>query len=85
MSNRNDLILYITRVGFYMDDLRLFLDTHPQEAAAIKEYNRCAAVKHELIGEYTQKYGPFNWSNGNTDCSEWKWVTYPWPWEGACE
>lgn len=84
-KNRYELINAISKVSFYVDDLRLFLDTHPEDCAAIAEYNKAAAAKRELVKDYVEQYGPFNSYSLNLDMNDWKWVAYPWPWEGVCD
>lgn len=83
-KNREKLIHCITEVSFYLDDLRLFLDTHPCDRDALAMYNEFQKRRMELIKEYEETYGPMRWYGYNNSCDYWNWVKYPWPWEGVC-
>lgn len=85
MSNKDRAIMIyeISEISFYIDDLRLFLDTHPNNTQALAMYNEFVMKRLVLIEEYVETYGPINSYSLNTDNS-WKWVSYPWPWEGVC-
>lgn len=80
----NQLLDKIREVSFYMDDLRLFLDTHPNCNEAIAEFNKYAAVRSALLDEYKECYGPLTSYCSNIDNDSWLWTCYPWPWEGVC-
>ena len=82
--DRNELLCEISKVSFTMDDLRLFLDTHPDCSGALKNFDKMAKERARLIGVFQENYGPMNFYNNN-DCTErWRWVNAPWPWEGEC-
>lgn len=81
--NRAELIDRINKISFVMDDLRLFLDTHTQSKEALAMYHEMACARDKAIEEYTNDFGPMN-AYDSFDSKEWKWVDYPWPWEGGC-
>lgn len=82
--NRNELLYEIGKVSFTMDDLRIFLDTHPDCEEALKRFDEMAEERSKLICIFEESYGPMNFYNNN-DCAEhWRWVDAPWPWEGEC-
>lgn len=64
---------------FSTHELALFLDTHPDNGAALKDYNRHAQELMELKHRYIQKYGPLAHHDPSEGC--WKWIDEPWPWE----
>ena len=82
--NREKLIHCITEVSFYLDDLRLFLDTHPCDREALAMYNEFQKKRMVLVKEYEETYGPLRWYGHNNSCEIWSWTQYPWPWEGVC-
>lgn len=82
-KERAQLIQSINEVSFYLDELRLFLDTHPCNPQALTAYNEYAAKRHGLVKQYVSQFGPLSFYDV-TQCNYWQWVTYPWPWEGAC-
>lgn len=79
-QDRNKLLLYITQVSFAIDDLVLFLDTHPCDKDALEYYQKLKKARKESLAEYTHKYGPLLNDNVDNSCY-WEWVKEPWPWE----
>jgi spore coat protein JB len=82
-KDRANMIYEMCEVGFYLDDLRLFLDTHPNDCQALAMYNEYEMKNKVLADEYAVAYGPMDYSDMN-NANTWKWVAYPWPWEGVC-
>ena len=76
----NPLMMKITELSFAMDDLRLFLDTHPDCREALVYYDEIQRQRRNAVDEYEAKFGPLGFY-GNVDCSEWKWANGPWPWQ----
>jgi spore coat protein JB len=83
MQSREDLIMQLSLTGFAMDDIRLFLDTHPEDTRAIGLYNEYAAKYASLQQEYEDSYAGFNSYSSNNSNNEWLWNSYPMPWEGG--
>lgn len=83
-KERNTLLRQIGEAGFAMDDARIFLDTHKDCREALAYYKNMAAVRASFVEEYECQYGPLSWFAG-FDSDSWKWVEYPWPWEGECK
>lgn len=83
-AKRLELIRKIDEHSFCMDDIRLFLDTHPCNMAAIADFNKHKEHRDKLVREYVENFGPLNSYSRNVDSNDWLWVAYPWPWEGAC-
>lgn len=77
-NDRTALIHHITVVSFYMDDLRLFLDTHPENSQAIAIYNEFSMKRKDLVKRYVAAFGPLKYYDMNS-ADTWKWVEYPWP------
>ena len=80
---RLELINNISETAFTLDELRLFLDTHADCGAALKDYNECSLKYKKLVKEYNDQFGPLSYYDP-TCPKEWQWVSYPWPWEGEC-
>lgn len=81
-KDRMSLLHKINEASFAMDEARLFLDTHPKCEEALAYYRDMCAVREKMVKEYTECYGPL--SSYDCFCGDaWKWVDYPWPWEGA--
>ena len=69
-TDKKKLLRYIQEVSFAIDDVVLYLDTHPYDEEALKYYKKYKKLYHEASEEYTSM--------------SWNWVTEKWPWEGGC-
>lgn len=78
---KQNLLHYITEVSFVLDDVALFLDTHPNDKAAMAYYDKYKRERLEAVKEYENMYGPLTHYSVNSP--EWSWVDDPWPWEGV--
>ena len=74
----------ISQVGFAVDEMTLYLDTHPYETEAIDYLTYYVRRKNQLMKEYAYQYGPLTIDTADP-CSHWNWATEPWPWEGGCK
>lgn len=81
-NDRSNQLQSISEVSFYLDELRLFLDTHPNNANALSMYDEYCVTRKALVDEYVKAYGPLTYYDLNS-ANTWKWVAYPWPWEGV--
>ncbi len=77
------MLRYIQELGFAIDDVVLYLDTHPKDEDALMYYEKYKKMYREASKEYAQYYGPLVNENVNTE-NGWAWVKGPWPWEGGC-
>lgn len=87
-SEREELMTKITQIGFYLDDLTLYLDTHETDIQAIQLYHQRVKEYAELRTQFAQQYYPLTrlcipyCMNGNE--TDFCWQNGPIPWEGAC-
>lgn len=83
--NRRELLEYINQVSFAVDDVKLFLDTHPQDEEALEYFHNYQEKRNEALREYAAAYGPLTIDTVSEDCDRWNWINEPWPWqEGGC-
>lgn len=80
MEKREDLLQKISAVCFVVQDLKLFLDTHPENAEAMRLYGDYVREAKKLKERYTAFYGPLMAETFEPD-GEWKWIDDPWPWD----
>ncbi len=80
MRTREQLLQEITALDFYIIDMHLFLDTHPDETEAIEVYNNCVKRVRELREQYNRQYGMLL-ANMSTSEAPWQWIENPWPWQ----
>ncbi|MDO4565475.1 MAG: spore coat protein CotJB [Clostridia bacterium] len=78
--NDKALLRLIKEAQFACVELQLYLDTHPDDAAAMDDY-RCYSDKLAmLMARYEQEYGPLmNFGHSVSDTGS--WVYQKWPWE----
>jgi spore coat protein JB len=82
-KNQRELLNCISEATFMLDDITLYLDTHPECQAAIEEYEKYRILRDTSVCEYTERFGPLTRYNVNAE-NEWNWVDQPWPWEKEC-
>ncbi len=82
-GSREKLFACITATSFVLDDLRLFLDTHPNDQNALCYWKKYEKVRNDAVEEYTRCYGPISAYNVDVD-NCWTWIEEPWPWEVRC-
>ena len=77
----NALLQKVYETGFALDEVTLYLDTHPSDNQAIEYYQYVKRMNQEAMAAYEKVYGPLmiNQVIGNG----WNWVNNPWPWEGV--
>lgn len=80
MTSASNLMRVIQMYDFYLYDLNLFLDTHPNDRNALKKFNEIKERRQKAIDAYTDKYGPLT-ANRNNSSDFFYWTDDPWPWE----
>ncbi len=84
--NRNAALEEINRISFAIDELRLYLDTHPNCMEALEMIKEYMKTRHTLVAEFTKQYGPLVAYSIN-DSDKWLWNAGYMPWEngeGGC-
>lgn len=79
MTEQQRLMRRIDACRFAMWELKIFLDTHPDNCEAVKSLQERRKMAADLIKQYEDAYGPLNPSDATA--SRWAWVQEPWPWE----
>ena len=82
-SNRQQLLHLLDLVSFAVDDLLLFLDTHPDDKEALKAFRYYEDVRRDALRSYSEQYGPLTIDTAGSD-DHWRWATEAWSWEGGC-
>ena len=83
---RKDLLMQIGHASFAVDDVKLYLDTHPRDQEALDFFYEYNKKRNQLLKEYAKYYGPLTVDTAVPSCSDrWNWINEPWPWqEGGC-
>lgn len=83
-ADRYKLFQWINMVSFVVNDITLYLDTHPTDEQAIAYFNHYMKLRKEALKEYEMLYGPLVLDTAKPT-NIWEWSTQPFPWErGYC-
>ena len=88
MTNQNQMERYklyqwIHMVSFAVNDITLYLDTHPEDQDAMEYFNHFKELRMQALNEYACQYGPLTIDTASPQ-GKWLWSTQPMPWEGGC-
>lgn len=80
LNAREQLLKRVQQLGFMTDDLRLYLNTHPQSQEALAQLKRYIAMERAAKKEYEKTYGSLTLEATENLC-QYDWICKPWPWE----
>lgn len=81
-KNKFEMLEQIMAVDFMLEDLQLYLDTHPMDREAIVKYNAYVMQCKMLKENYNRHFGMLA-EHESPSPYPWNWIEEPWPWE--CE
>lgn len=81
MDERLSMLREIQELEFAAIELNLFLDTHPQDQAALRDYYTVRNNLMEIRKRYEEIYGPLTVAGFTPTKYPWQWIEGPWPWE----
>ena len=77
----------INQISFALNDMTLYLDTHPDCMKGMELFSKLQERRHDLLKEYARLYYPLtidSMSGRAVDASgEFSWGDCPAPWEGG--
>ena len=79
-TERERALRKVQQLGFMTDDIRLFLNTHPDCCEALRALKYYIAAEREAREDYEKCYGPLT-LEGTEACGEYEWINHAWPWE----
>ena len=62
-SPRCSFLQQINEVSFAVNDMLLYLDTHPEDQKALRYFSDISDRRNQLMAEYAEKYGPLTIDN----------------------
>ncbi len=71
----------INALSFAVDDASLFLDTHPDNAEAMRYFLDANMQRRNALNAYQAQFGPL--FIDSVTGQGWSWETEKWPWEGG--
>lgn len=75
---KEEMLQQIRCYDFAINELALYLDTHPEDEKALCLHRKYAREAKDLKDKYQKVYGPLTI---NFPCNKWRWLEEPWPWE----
>lgn len=79
-ETREELMKRLMEYKFAINDMALYLDTHPCDEKALKLHNEYVCEFKKIKEKYESEFGPLSIE---TEMDSWsKWVDDRWPWEG---
>ena len=77
----------LSAVSFALNDLTLYLDTHPDCSKGTALFHELLKTRLELLSAFAGKFYPLTQTSivtGDFDANQYSWLEGPMPWEGAC-
>lgn len=80
MTQKEKLHCTIQMYSFALDEIKLYLDTHPCCRHGLEYYHKYKKLYNDAVDEYIRLYGPLR--ADQVECKDnWTWINEPWPWE----
>ncbi len=86
-KSREELMSSLNAVSFALNDLTLYLDTHPDCPKGTALFYQLLEQRLALLSAFADKYYPLTQTSmvtGNYNQDQYGWSEGPMPWEGAC-
>lgn len=86
-KDREAAMTRLTEISFALNDLTLYLDTHPTCKNGLTLYHSLMEERLKLLADYAKEYNPLTQASaitGDCDPEAYGWGEGPAPWEGAC-
>ena len=84
---KHPLMMKIMEISFTMDELRLYLDTHPDCPKGTALFYQLLKERLNLLTAFAEKFYPLTQTSmvtGDFNQNQYGWGDGPMPWEGAC-
>lgn len=80
---------HINEISFAVNDILLYLDTHPTDCDALAFAREKVRMRNQAKEAYARRFGPLTVDcTAEIDSNHWQWIMQPWPWEptpkGGC-
>ena len=75
---RRTMINEIRSLDFAINELALYLDTHPDDQKALCLHRKYCKEIRDLKDKYQKMFGSLTIFY---PCNKWRWLEEPWPWE----
>ena len=79
-NRKEELLSEIQCHEFAINELALYLDTHPEDQRALCLHRKYCKDLKDCKDKYQKVFGPLTIQY---PCNKWRWLEEPWPWEGG--
>lgn len=79
-NDEKKLLEELQAADFSLDEIILYLDTHPCDKKALEHYQKCKKERDIALENYTSVFGPITADNLSPS-DRFSWIDNPWPWE----
>lgn len=79
-DEREMLLEQIMANSFAALDLKLYLNTHPNDKRALAKFKEFTAKAMELREKFESRYYPLT-ASANAKKDTWMWIENPYPWD----
>ena len=86
-KNREEMMSHLAAVSFAINDLTLYLDTHPNCPKGTALFYQLLEERLRLLTEFADQFYPLTQTSmvtGDFNQNQYGWSEGPMPWEGAC-
>ena len=86
-KNREEMMSSLAAISFAINDLTLYLDTHPTCQKGLALFYQLLEQRLDLLSEFACDHYPLTQTSmisGDCDRTKYGWAEGPMPWEGAC-
>ena len=66
-------------LGFALNELALYLDTHPEDTEAFSLFRQYASMEKSAKAAYESRFGSLL-QNNSANHNSYRWLEEPWPW-----
>lgn len=85
-TERETLMSKLSTISFAINDLTLYLDTHPNCQNGLSLFKELLQKRLDMLAEYADRFYPLtqiSMITGNNECNSYGWGEGPAPWEGG--
>lgn len=80
MAEYYDELFELQAIDFVLVELTLYLDTHPNDTAALEQLNETAIRRKQMKEQFEARFGPLTQFQSPAG-APFSWAELPWPWE----